>query len=209
MSYLEPINTFPYLWKDTYDFNFSSWKDRADEYIEQADSMTKANKYDTLEKDGGVTTVVMSNYYPPHDWDVCHDFRDNWLYQRMDELWERWRLMPIGKHISQSWINKHPPRGRTMEHHHQNVQVAVACYLNVPEHSGNLMIQNPLQIYKMGEPLNYNYYDEGMDWMEIPVKTNDVLFFPGWLKHKTGVNRSLEDRYVMSLNIMGRMEFAP
>ena len=71
------------------------------------------------------------------------------------------------------------------------------------------MIQTPLQIYKMGEPLNYNYYDEGMDWMEIPVKTNDVLFFPGWLKHKTAVNRSLEDRYVMSLNIMGRIEFNP
>ena len=80
MSYLEPINTFPYLFKDTYDFKFPSFKDRVDEYVEQADSMTKANKFDTLEKDGGVTTVVMSNYYPPHDWDVLHDFRDNFLY---------------------------------------------------------------------------------------------------------------------------------
>ena len=207
MSYLEPINTFPYLFKDTYDYDFPAIKDRVDEYVGQADELIKANNYDTLEKEGGITTVVMSNQSPPHDWDHFYDFRENFLYPRINELWERWRLDKIGKHISQSWINKHPPRGVTMEHHHQNVQVACACYLQVPEHSGSLMIQNPLQIYKMGEPLNYSYYDEGMDWMEIPVKTNDILFFPGWLKHKTGINRSLDDRYVMSLNIMGRTDF--
>jgi ectoine hydroxylase-related dioxygenase (phytanoyl-CoA dioxygenase family) len=65
------------------------------------------------------------------------------------------------------------------------------------------MIKNPLQIYKLGEPLDYYYYDNQKEWMPIEVKTNDVLFFPGWLTHKTEKNLSDEHRYVMSLNIMG------
>ena len=53
------------------------------------------------------------------------------------------------------------------------------------------------------EPLDYNYYAEGMDWEYIDVQTNDVLFFPGWLTHKTEVNKTNKNRYVMSLNVMG------
>ena len=42
-----------------------------------------------------------------------------------------------------------------------------------------------------------------MDWEYIDVQTNDVLFFPGWLTHKTEVNKTNQNRYVMSLNVMG------
>ena len=209
MSYLEPINPHPYIFKDHYDFNFPAVKDRVDEYIAQADSMTKAKKFDTLEKEGGVTTVVMSNMYPPHDWDHFHDFRDNFLYPRINEIWERWKLAPLGKHISQSWINKHPRGAYTKEHHHQNVQVAVSCYLHVPEGSGRILMKNTMELQKQGEPLNYYYYDSGYDFSPVDVKTGDVLFFPGWLKHKTEKSASDEDRYIMSLNIMGTYEFNP
>ena len=39
------------------------------------------------------------------------------------------------------------------------------------------------------------------DWVTIPVKTNDVIFFPGWLLHRTEPNQVDEKRYVMSINI--------
>ena len=42
-----------------------------------------------------------------------------------------------------------------------------------------------------------------MDYVPIQVETNDVLFFPGWLTHKTEKSKSIENRYVMSLNVMG------
>tara|TARA_B100000029_G_scaffold455939_1_gene483567 strand:+ start:1004 stop:1633 length:630 start_codon:yes stop_codon:yes gene_type:complete len=209
MSYLEPLNPNPYIFKDSYDFKFDDIKERVDEYCEMAHDMTVTKKFDTLEMDGGITTVVCSNIHPPHDWEHFHDFRDNFLYPRVNEIWERWRLMPLGKHISQGWINRHPRGGWTKEHHHQNVQVAVSCYLKVPENSGRFMVKNPLEVHKMGEPLNYYYYDQQMDYTPIDVKTNDVLFFPGWLKHKTEKSNADENRYIMSLNIMGRMEFNP
>ncbi len=204
---LKTIDPFPYMFKSSFDFGWVHVKEEIEAEIERSQKIIEeVGGVDTPEKGGGTTSVILRNDIHNIFGEEFHKHIDGML----SHVWDQWHLdMGRTRYISESWINKHPPRGRTAEHHHQNVQMAVACYLNVPENSGNLMIQNPLQIYKMGEPLNYNYYDEGMDWMEIPVKTNDVLFFPGWLKHKTAVNRSLEDRYIMSLNIMGRIEFNP
>ena len=46
-----------------------------------------------------------------------------------------------------------------------------------------------------------DYYYEEYDWETIKVETNDVIFFPGWLVHRTQPNLVDEGRYVMSLNI--------
>ena len=37
-------------------------------------------------------------------------------------------------------------------------------------------------------------------YVEIPVKTNDIIVFPGWLWHKTQASNTEEDRYVMTIN---------
>ena len=58
-------------------------------------------------------------------------------------------------------------------------------------------------MYKRQEPLDYHYYESGREWQPIEITSGDVLFFPGWMSHKTEVNLSNEDRYVMSLNIRG------
>lgn len=201
---MESVNPFPIIHKAQYDFKFGpELKGKCLEYLGFANDKIRKEKLDTLEKDGGITTVPVSNICPPHSWDEFEDFK-LWLFKQVDEVWEHWKLNPAAqRYLSESWINLHPPGAYTAEHHHQNVTVAVAAYLEVPENSGRLLIKNPLQIYKMGEPLNYYYYDQKMDWMPIDVKTNDVLFFPGWLTHATERNLSLDDRYIMSLNIMG------
>ena len=38
-------------------------------------------------------------------------------------------------------------------------------------------------------------------WKEVPVKTGDVLFFPGWINHRTQENTTNEERIVMTYNI--------
>jgi len=202
MRYLDPINPFPYIYKSHFDFKFDSIKSKVDEFIAQADTAIKERKLGTLERDGGITTVVVCKTTPPHTWDEFDDFK-LWLFEQVNDVWNYWNLDPMNKHLSESWINVHPTGAYTAEHHHQNVTVAVAAYLNVPENSGRLLVKNPLQIYKLGEPLDYHYYDRQKDWSPIEVKTNDVLFFPGWLTHKTEKNLSTDNRYVMSLNIMG------
>ena len=201
---MKSYNPFPIIHRCKYDFKFeeSTLKARAMGHIEAAREATDLHKYKTHEKGGGTTSVVINKIVPPHVWEEFEDFLP-WFYDRVDRIWDMWHLSPMCKHLSDSWINVHPKGAWTEEHHHQNITVACAAYLSVPEGSGRFMVKNPYAQYKLGEPLDRNYYDMGMDWEYIDVQTNDVLFFPGWLTHKTEVNETNNDRYVMSLNVMG------
>tara|TARA_B100000676_G_scaffold312713_1_gene388411 strand:+ start:2958 stop:3575 length:618 start_codon:yes stop_codon:yes gene_type:complete len=201
---MKSYNPFPIIHRCKYDFNFekSPLKARTMGHLGAAKSLIEEKQYDTMEKGGGTTSVVISKEVPPHVWEEFKDFLP-WFYERVNRVWDIWHLSPMNKHLSDSWINVHPKGAWTAEHHHQNVTVACAAYLHVPEGSGRFMVKNPFCQYKLGEPLDYNYYDQGMDWEYIDVHTNDVLFFPGWLTHKTEVNKTNKDRYVMSLNVMG------
>ena len=201
---MKSYNPFPIIHRCKYDFNFekSSLKARTMGHMGAAKSVIEENKYDTMEKGGGTTSVVISREVPPHVWEEFEDFMP-WFYERVNRIWDLWHLTPMNKMLSESWINVHPKGAWTAEHHHQNVTVACAAYLHVPEGRGRFMVKNPYSIYKLGEPLDYNYYDMEMDWEYIDVQTNDVLFFPGWLTHKTEVNKTDKNRYVMSLNVMG------
>ena len=201
---MKSYNPFPIIHRCKYDFNFekSSLKARTMGHMEAAKSVIDEKKYDTMEKGGGTTSVVISREVPPHIWEEFEDFMP-WFYERVNRIWDLWHLTPMNKMLSESWINVHPKGAWTAEHHHQNVTVACAAYLHVPEGSGRFMVKNPYSIYKLGEPLDYNYYDMEMDWEYIDVQSNDVLFFPGWLTHKTETNKTDNNRYVMSLNVMG------
>ena len=201
---MKSYNPFPIIHRCKYDFNFekSSLKARTMGHMEAAKSVIDEKKYDTMEKGGGTTSVVISKEVPPHIWEEFEDFMP-WFYERVNRIWDLWHLTPMNKMLSESWINVHPKGAWTAEHHHQNVTVACAAYLHVPEGSGRFMVKNPYSIYKLGEPLDYNYYDMEMDWEYIDVQSNDVLFFPGWLTHKTETNKTDNNRYVMSLNVMG------
>ena len=201
---MKSYNPFPIIHRCKYDFNFekSPLKARTMGHMEAAKSLIDEKKYDTMEKGGGTTSVVISREVPPHIWEEFEDFMP-WFYERVNRIWDLWHLTPMNKMLSESWINVHPKGAWTAEHHHQNVTVACAAYLHVPEGSGRFMVKNPYSIYKLGEPLDYNYYDMEMDWEYIDVQTNDVLFFPGWLTHKTETNKTDNNRYVMSLNVMG------
>ena len=119
----------------------------------------------------------------------------------------KWNCDPhVQKSILKSWINVHPQGAYTDEHMHHGVLMAVAAYLHVPKNGGNLLVKNPLTPYKFSEPTHRDYFSDhisesGLEWTPIKVETGDVLFFPGWLQHKTEKNMSKEFRFVMSWNI--------
>ena len=45
------------------------------------------------------------------------------------------------------------------------------------------------------EPGNMHDY-----YSEVPIKTNDVLIFPGWMSHRAQPSKSNEERLVFTLN---------
>ncbi|BCU94917.1 MAG: hypothetical protein CM15mV7_0070 [uncultured marine virus] len=71
---MKSINPTPYIFKDTFDFKFDTFKSKVDEYIDEA------SQYDeeTPERGGGISTVVISKKYPPHSWEEMQPFLE-WM----------------------------------------------------------------------------------------------------------------------------------
>ena len=201
----EYINPFPYIYKSRFDFEFDTFKDKVDAHLAESKKVTDKQNLTTPEKNGGITSVVLSgkpdNVYP-HKWTEFGSEFDEFLRDCLKTIWdERFYNQSLARYIERSWINVHYKDGYTEEHLHHGVDVACVCYLKVPDNSGGLQIKNPLSAYDTSEPKVDTYYYEGKDWVTIDVKTNDVIFFPGWLLHRTEPNKVDEGRYVMSLNV--------
>ena len=215
MNQLEICNPWPTIFKKKYDFDFENkLKPKVIDYLKSADQFIKSMDMETPEKNGGVTSVVLSNlqqhheyksHNMPHEWPELAEFK-KFIMSSIPEILRKWHCDPgIDRDISRSWINVHPQGAYTMDHNHYGVLMAIAAYLYVPKNGGNLLLKNPLTPYKFSEPMHRDYFAvddrDGLEWIPIQVETGDVLFFPGWLTHKTQKNTSTENRFVMSWNI--------
>lgn len=167
--------------------------------------LSKANTNSFLEKDGGISSVALQTQAEdqPHTWPEFQKLQE-WINPRINEAIHRFRLTEQPYQVSNSWINKHPTGGYTDEHTHRDIQITIVVYLNVPEHSGRIMFRDPLEASWMGQPSEPRS-EAGAMWYPVDVKSGDVLLFPGWLPHKTEINNSNEDRYIMTINLMGQV----
>jgi hypothetical protein len=43
--------------------------------------------------------------------------------------------------------------------------------------------------------------DRNMYWHAVDIEEGDVIIFPGWIKHRTEINQSNENRYVLTVNL--------
>jgi hypothetical protein len=186
-----PINVFPPLvWKYNYNFNWKLLKPRVDDLFSLVD------KNSNLEKGEAWSTVAVHPDLQPHTWLDLRDFQI-WLGGKIDEIRVQNKFVANHSSVSQSWINKHAPDGTTVEHSHSYTTFVVSSYLQCPDNSGNIEFKDPLEYHKDSWPI----IPEETLYYEVPVTTNDVLIFPGWLKHRVQPNLSTQDRYVMTLNI--------
>lgn len=184
------VDPFPRLiWKLNYDFNFPSIKD---ELLKIASETKLTSK---LEQ-GQSFSSVSNQTYPPHEWPIFQDF-GRWIGPHIKEINAYFGYLDHDYTISNSWYNVHYETGITTEHCHNRADLVLACYLNVPTNSGNIEFRDPLEYHKCDTPI----HPEEHLWKEVQIKTNDVLIFPGWLKHRTQENSTNEPRVVMSMNV--------
>ena len=203
------MNPFPYMFKSKYDFKFDTFKDKVLKDIKRSKSIVDQTGMQTPEREGGYTSILLTGteidgelWVPPHMWPELDHFIKTWLPMQCKKLWKEWNLSPLAiPYISESWTNEHSKGSFTEGHHHHNCQIAMSCYLDVPEKSGRLMIKDPMVAYTHSRPLNYNHHPLGKDWRYIDVETNDVLFFPGFIEHQTERSEANDKRYIMSINI--------
>lgn len=181
----------PLVYKYNYDFQWDKIKDEVYDHLNLVEHASAVEK-------GNSTSSVGARYYGPHTWNSFQPFMQ-WLQQPLLETWERLNYSIENTNCSpeQSWLNLHKRSGETLEHAHGYVELVVTCYLTLPENSGFIEYKDPLEMVKINTPT-----PENSIFYEVPAKTNDVLIFPGWLKHRTQPNNTDDDRVVMTINCM-------
>jgi uncharacterized protein (TIGR02466 family) len=97
----------------------------------------------------------------------------------------------------QSWLNRHRRTGVTHEHSHTYSTFVVAAYIKLPPNTGYIEFKDPLEYHKHSYPI----IPEESLYQSVPAETNDVLIFPGWIKHRVQPNLTDEERIVMTFNI--------
>lgn len=186
-----PINLFqPIVWKYQYSFDWKVLEPKVTHLFSQI----KTNSL--LEKNSAWSTVSCDSSMQPHRWPELQHFID-WIDIITIGIARNLNFQSADYKITNSWINLHKHLGETIEHNHNNCAFVVSAYLNCPPESGNIVFKDPLEYHKSAWPI----FPEQHLYQEVPVTTNDVLIFPGYLKHYVQPNLSSQDRYVITFNI--------
>lgn len=180
----------PVLWKYQYSFDWNLLESKINYLFSQITTNS------LLEKNAAWSTVSCNNDMQPHHWPEFQHFID-WLDIIILGIAKDLNFQSADYKITNSWINLHKNLGETVEHNHNNSIFVVSAYLNCPPNSGNIVFKDPLEYHKSSWPI----FPEQHLYQEVPVITNDVLVFPGYLKHYVQPNLSSEDRYVITFNI--------
>ena len=183
-----------YIWKLTYDFNYEN-ESLQEHCGKLMDATQEQWGTGSVLETGASFSSVHNQEQAPHHWEINEDFLI-WLQAKILPIWQYWGYGPGMPQPVRSWVNVHKRSGRTLEHYHNGTPLVVSCYLKVPEGSGAFEYRDPLEYHRWGTP-----GEPQIDlWNEVPIKTNDILIFPGWLKHRTQVNRVDEDRVCLTFN---------
>ena len=183
---MEPENLLPSIvWRGKYSGNLDLIKKRIYSYIESKPySMT--NLYGNCIQSSAADE-------PPHEWEELTDF-NNWFADAYMEPWKNWNYELTDNIVPKSWFTYYPKEAYAGAHTHNMVSLICIFYVNAP--SGNLEIQNPLFYHWEGTPRR-----NGLEWLEIPVNTGDVIMIPGWVNHRTKPNESDDNRMIITINL--------
>ena len=192
---LENINPFPPLiFKEHFRFN-SVHLSAATEILALADNQGKI----FLEK-GNAASSVSNQQLPPHRHPAFQDYF-SWEQNIAEKIiLEIYKLSSnVDYVVGNSWVNCHGNNGQTLEHCHGLSSLSCVAYLKLPENSGFTEFKDPHYGFRS---LHERSDDDAdlKEWSAVPVIEGDVLFFPGWIQHRSQPNESAQDRWIISSN---------
>jgi uncharacterized protein (TIGR02466 family) len=151
----------------------------------------------SLEKNGGISTYETDNQI--HEIDEIKQLADMVLFHARIY----WRVLDIDERLSpridQCWSNIHKSGSFTLQHSHSLMPMVGSFYLKAEKNSGDLILTNPSEYSITNIPFSRSI--EQKIETSIKLKTGDLVFFPGYVRHKTGENFSGDDRIVITFNI--------
>jgi hypothetical protein len=180
----------PVVWKFKYDFDLDSLYPKIDNLFNQVEVNSK------LEIGAAVSTVALPIQIQPHTWKELENFQF-WLGEKISYIRNQLSFDFEHSQVVNSWANKHYKTGQTIEHSHSNTLFVVSAYIKCPVGSGNIEFKDPLEYHKQSFPI----VSDDSFYREVPCETNDVLIFPGWVKHRTQASDVNDERIVITFNI--------
>lgn len=192
---VEAINPYPPLiYGGHYDFTQAQ--------LEAADEILQASKNITSHLElGNAVSSVAAQSVAPHRHEIFRDFFIWALHTGQQVLGLLNVSQPELFYIGNSWINRHGYGGMTLPHNHGYSGLSMVAYLNLPTNSGFTEFKDPhYDLKSLTE--HSNELHTLKEFYPIRVRQNDVLFFPGWLTHRSGINSSHSDRIILSANFI-------
>jgi uncharacterized protein (TIGR02466 family) len=180
-----------YLLQDAFDFQ---WDTLLKEKVENLLSNPKCLTHP--EVPGGMSSLMI-NETMPHHWQELEPFI-YWVVKKMPEIAKLWNLHPSRYEIMNSWFNCHPPGAMSTQHEHGSVDIVVSAYPRFPINGGKIQFKDPLEYHWHGYPVAGS---RNTFWHTADIEENSVVIFPGWIKHRTEINTSTENRYVLTVNL--------
>jgi uncharacterized protein (TIGR02466 family) len=114
-----------------------------------------------------------------------------------------------GKNITcpASWANLHIPGQVTGEHSHcsgaEKSHLSAVYYFKKPVNSGNIEFRDPLDYIHSLTPRKNYVLETNAAYSEVVAEEFDLLVFPSWLKHRSQINQSQDNRIAISMNFVG------
>ena len=100
------------------------------------------------------------------------------------------------------WGIINPPGSRNNVHTHPYNYLSGVYYLKVPPKSGELVFLEPKpQAEVLSPPKAKEHSIFLAHSVSLEPKEKTLIFFPSWLQHEVRINKSKEDRVILSFNI--------
>jgi len=103
--------------------------------------------------------------------------------------------------ITGMWTIINPTNASNARHIHSNNFISAAYYLKAPEDCGDIMFYDPRSAKVIKTPKINSSNDLNIEVVNVTPKEGLLALFPSYMHHSVGINKSKEDRIVISFNI--------
>ena len=113
-------------------------------------------------------------------------------------------------YITQSWLNVNPPGSSHHRHNHSNSLISGVYYIDTVPDDSIIFISQNNQTVTNNTTLQINvseYTLANSNSWQLPVKNNDIIFFPSTTFHEVSDNNSDKNRISLAFNCFVRGNF--
>jgi uncharacterized protein (TIGR02466 family) len=191
---IESINPFsPLIFKAHYS-GFSEL------HLQAAAEILSMSTGETMLETGAARSSVSNQALPPHHHQMFADFF-NWQDTIAQKIIKD-HLMLSQQYdyvVGNSWVNLHGNTGKTVAHCHGLAALSTVAYIRLPDNSGLTEFKDPW--FDLKSLHERSDSDVGLkEWASVNAIEGDVLFFPGWLQHRSQPSNSSNNRWILSSN---------